>query len=145
MCSVRIPGAALALAAVVSSAACDGSPSASTSPSAVPADAVTTENFSATVPVGGSVFYSFSIAQWGNVAVTLTGVSGGELPEQPALALAVGQPSGTGCNVAATTTATPGEAPQVTGAWGPGIFCVKVADPGTLVAPVHFSAAVAHP
>ena len=125
--------------------ACSGSGSGATSPSAVPADATVTESFSAVVPIGGAVFYSFPIAQFGNVAVTLTGITGTELPEAVGLAIGVGQPGGTTCNVTSVTTVTPGETAQVTGAWGPGIFCVRVADPGVLIAPVAFTAVVAHP
>lgn len=125
--------------------ACSGSGAGATSPSAVPADPTVTESFSAVVSIGGAVFYSFAIAQFGNVAVTLTGITGSELPEGVALAVGVGQPAGTTCNAASVTTVTPGETAQVTGAWGPGIFCVRVADPGVLIAPAAFTAVVAHP
>jgi hypothetical protein len=88
--------------------ACSGSGSGATLPSAVPADASVTESFSAVVSIGGAVFYSFPIAQFGNVAVTLTGITGTGLTED--IGLAIG-----------------------------------VADPGVLIAPVAFTAVVAHP
>lgn len=116
-----------------------------TSPTVVPADATVNETFSSIVPVGGTVFYSFTIAQYGNVAVTLTSVTGDELPEDAGLAIGIGQPSGTTCSTASVVTASPGDTAQVTGVWDSGVFCVRVADSGTLVAPVRFTATVAHP
>jgi hypothetical protein len=138
----RVPAA---VCAALLLGACAGTSGTGTSPSAVAADATVTEPFSAVVPVSGAVFYSFTIAQYGNVAVTLTGITGDQLPDDVGLAIGIGQPSGITCSAASVTTVTPGDTAQVTGAWGPGVFCVRVADPGTLIAPVGFSAVVAHP
>ena len=147
MGSDRLAALVLTGAAVSLGAACgDGSGAApSTSPSAVAADPTSVETFGAPLPVGGTVFYSFSIAQYGTVTVTLTGISGAELPESPTLAIGIGQPVGTTCNAPTVTTVAPADAPQLTGVWGPGVFCVKVTDSGSLVGPVRFTAAVAHP
>jgi hypothetical protein len=74
MMNPRSLSAAVCLALLTG--ACSGSGSGATSPSAVPADASVTESFAAVVSIGGAVFYSFRIAQFGNVAVTLTGITG---------------------------------------------------------------------
>jgi hypothetical protein len=121
-----------------------GSSPSTTSPSSVAADATMNESFAGTVGVGGGLFYSFSMAQYGNVAVTLTGVSGADLPDGLALAVGIGRPAGTSCTTSTTVTTTPGDTPQVTGTYGPGVFCVRISDPGTLTAAVVITAAVAH-
>ena len=117
--------------------------SSTTAPSVTPADATIIENFASPLAVGGGVFYSFSIAQYGNVAVTLTDIIGSNLPDALTLSVGVGRPSGTSCT-ATSVSAVPGSSPQVTGAYGPGVFCVRIYDGGTLVGPVTIKATVAH-
>jgi hypothetical protein len=136
---------ALACAGALALAACSSNGAASTtSPSPTPADATVSESFSTTVTVGGGVFYSFSIAQYGNVAVTLTGITGPDLPDGLTLGVGIGRPSGTSCATSSTVSATAGDTPQLTGVYGPGVFCVRVYDSGTLVGPVAITASVAH-
>ena len=120
------------------------SSSSTTAASPVPADATISESFTSSLKVGGDVFYSFSIAQYGNVAVTLTDIIGTDLPDGLTLNVGVGRPSGTACT-ATVVAVLPGTSAQVTGAYGPGVFCVRIYDGGTLVAPVTFKATVAHP
>lgn len=115
-----------------------------TSPSPTPADATMNEAFSAIVPVGGEVFYSFTFVQYGNTAITLTGVTGAELPEDLTIGLAIGRPSGTSCAASSSVSAAPGEAAQLTGAYGPGVYCIRLFDMGTLTTPVRVTATVAH-
>jgi hypothetical protein len=142
MFSARV-ALALVCAGTLSLTACGNS--TTTSPSPTPADPTSTESFSTTVTVGGAIFYSFSIAQYGNVAVTLTGVTGTDLPDGLTLGLGIGQPSGTSCATSNTVSAAPGDTAQLTGAYGPGVFCVRVYDTGTLTGPVAITASVAHP
>ena len=135
----------LACAGTLSLAACGNNTSTSTtSPSPTPADATITESVAGTVTVGGGLFYSFSMAQYGNVALTLTGVSGDELPDGFTLGLGIGRPSGTGCLTSSTVSASPGDTAQLTGVYGPGIFCVRIYDAGVLVKPANVTASVAH-
>jgi hypothetical protein len=140
---VRVIGS---VAGALCLAACGNVASASstTSPSSVPADATVNESFSSTLAVGGSLFYSFSMAQYGNVAITLTGVTGSDVPDSLTLNVGIGRPAGTACTASTTVIATPGDAPQVTGSYGPGIFCVFISDSGLLTAPVKVDAEVAH-
>lgn len=137
----------LVCAGMLSLAACgkDGSTSTTTSPTPVAAEATVTENFDASVTVGGGVFYSFNIASYGNVAVTLKSVTGPDLPETVLVSVGVGRPSGTGCTTSTAVSVSPGDSPQLTGVWGPGIYCVRIYDGGALTGTVNVSASVAHP
>ena len=146
MRSVRLASLVIAAASVclVSAACGDHSSGSTASPSTVAADATTNENFTATVPVGGTVFYSFSMSQYGNVAVTLTGINGPDLPDGLTLTIGIGRPGGTSCTTSSTISAGAGDAPQLTGTYGPGVFCVSIADTGLLTSPVNVTAAVAH-
>ena len=127
-------------------AACgNGSPSGSTtSPSTVAADATTSESFKATVPVNGTVFYSFSIAQYGNVAVTLTGINGQDLPDGLTLTVGIGRPAARRARPRRRSPLVQAIRRSSPGAYGPGVFCVTIGDPGELTSPADVTAAVAH-
>jgi hypothetical protein len=126
-------------------AACNGaSASSTTSPSSIPAAATVSQSFSNTLSAGGTMFYSFPVAQYGSVAVTLTNVTGSDLPDGLTLNVGIGRPAGTTCTPSLSVVAAPGEAPQVTGSYGPGIFCAVISDSGMLTGPVRVDAAVAH-
>lgn len=141
LASFTLSGAALCFGL----AACgNGSSASTTSPSTVAADATMSESFKATVPVNGTVFYSFSIAQYGNVAVTLTGINGPDLPDGLTLNVGIGRPGGTSCQATSTVSTGAGDSPQVTGVYGPGVFCVSIGDAGELTSPADVTAAVAH-
>lgn len=144
MCRLRF-ARLLAAGSLVWLTACGKSgASSSTAPSSTPAAATINESFSATIPVNGGVFYSFAMPQYGNVAVTLTGLTGTDVPDGVTLNVGIGQPAGTSCSVSTTIATGPGDTAQVTGTYGPGIFCVSVHDSGTLTSPVNVTAAVAH-
>jgi len=105
-----------------------------------------TETFNGTLPVGGFRFYSFNIAVNGTVNVTLNSVSGTTVPTTVQLGLGIGQPAGADCSATVSQTAgSAATAPQVTGTFGPGVFCVRVSDVGNLFAPATFSITIAHP
>jgi hypothetical protein len=145
----RMSTARVALACVcagaLSLAACSGKNSGSTTTaSPTPAAATISESFTAPLGVGGAIFYSFSMPQYGNVAITLTGIAGAALPDGLTLNVGIGRPAGTTCTTTSTIDTGPGDTAQLTGVYGPGVFCVRVVDSGTLTAPVIISAAVAH-
>jgi hypothetical protein len=94
--------------------------------------------------VGGSAFYSFNIAVNGTVNVTLNAVGGAGVPATVQLGLGIGTPAGVDCSVTSSVTAGAGTAPQLTGTFGPGLFCVRVYDVGNLPAPASFSVTIAH-
>lgn len=136
----RLTSVMLALA--VSAGACSDKV---TSPSDTTASPTTTENWSALVTVGGSTFYSFSVAKRGTVNLTLVSVIGTDVPEDVALALGIGSPVGTGCSANTPSAFSAGTSPQVTGTYEPGVYCAKVVDTGNLPAPATVSLVIAHP
>ncbi len=118
----------------------------SSSSSSTVAAPTVSEVFSSTLPVGGFKFYTFNIAANGTVNVTLNSVSGAGVPATVQLGLGIGQPAGTDCTTSVTATAgTASVAPQATGTFGPGLFCVRVSDVGNLFAPASFTVTIAHP
>ena len=143
--SVRIAVCGLALVA----AACTHNTTApSTTSSATASTAVTTptvsETFASTVAPGGAAFYSFNIAANGTVNVTLNGVGGTGVPSTVQLGLGIGTPAGVDCSTTSTVTAGAGPGPQLTGTFGPGLFCVRVYDVGNLAATAAFRITIAH-
>jgi hypothetical protein len=133
----------VAFALMLIAVACDnsGSDSSSTTSPSVP---ITTETFTGTVPVGGSDFKSFTVAQSGTVNVTLSAAGP---PPTITMGLGVGTPSSTACALlSGGSTQTPaGTAPQLTGSLTPGPYCVLVGDIGNQLAPVDYTVTVAHP
>ena len=123
------------------------SPSGSSSTSTTAAAAPTvSESFTGTLPVGGFKFFSFNIAANGTVNVTLNSVSGAGIPSTVQVGLGIGTPSGIDCSTTTTVTAgVTAAAPQTTGTFGPGTFCVRVYDVGNLFGPANFNITIAHP
>jgi hypothetical protein len=117
-----------------------------TSPTTVtPAEATTTELFDETLPVSGTTFYAFSVAQYGNVAIALESVSGSFVPATVMLGLGVGTPSGTDCVTTSTINTPAGAGPHLTGIYEAGVYCAKLWDIGNLYAPAAFRLVIAHP
>jgi hypothetical protein len=139
------------LGVLAASAACTHNsttePSSSSSSATTPPAAPTvTEVFASTLPVGGFKFYTFNIAASGTVNVTLNTISGVGVPSTVQVGLGIGQPAGTDCSTSQTATASSTTAaPQVTGTFGPGLFCVRVFDVGNLFNPANFTVTIAHP
>lgn len=109
------------------------------------AEASIVEEFIGTVTPGGSAFYSFSVAAAGTVNVTYTAASGAGVPGTVWLGLSVGTPSGEDCATTTTVNTPPGSAPQLTGTYNPGVYCVRVSDIGNLFARANFAVTIAHP
>src|SRR5207253_5096762 len=103
------------------------------------ADPTSTENFSGTLAVGGTNFYSFIIVQNGTVNITLLSISGSGVPSTAQVGLAIGNPAGTSCTTLAMATTGAGSAVQLTGTYAPNLYCVKIYDVGNLIAPVTFA------
>jgi hypothetical protein len=140
------------LGLILFGSACSHS-STSTSPSTTSSTTSTTaaaptvsESFTGTLPVGGFKFFSFNIAANGTVNVTLNSVTGAGVPATVQLGLGIGTPSGIDCSTTTTVTAgVTAAAPQTTGTFGPGTFCVRVYDVGNLFGPANFNITIAHP
>src|SRR5215510_7059726 len=89
-----------------------GKSNSPTTPTRTPAAASKSERYVATMGVGGSTFYSFSVSQYGTVNVTLTAVSGFNDPTV-GIGLGLGIPSGFNCSATSTATASAGSTPQL--------------------------------
>lgn len=109
------------------------------------AAASVTETFDGTVPVGGSAFYSFSVAENGTVNLTLASVGGHGVPTTAWLGLGLGTPSGTDCATTSTANTASGSAVHITGTYAPGVYCAKAYDIGNLAAPASVTVMIAHP
>jgi hypothetical protein len=115
----------------------------STTPTA--AEPTTTEEFTGTVGVGASKFYSFTTTTYGTINLTLTAVSGSFVPPTVMLGLGLGQPAGTDCTTSTTSNTAAGSTVHVTGNYDPGVYCAKVTDIGNLFAPASFTVTIAYP
>jgi hypothetical protein len=145
----------VALAIVLTTAACDNS-SSSTAPTTSPA--TNTITLSGTVPaavngVPQSVSQPFSVGQLGGtVTLTLTSavetLPGGALNSSVVMGLGVGTPSGTACNVPAGTTAlVSASATPLTGSLNPGSYCLQVTneDASAQSGPVAYTVVILTP
>jgi hypothetical protein len=117
---------------------------ASTTASVAPA--TIDESYSSTLPIAGSKFYSFPVVQNGTVNITLTSLTGPDITEDMTVDLGLGRPSGFGCTPTSTVTvSTLTAAPQITGTYAPGVYCVRIADTtGILPATATFSISIEH-
>ena len=136
-----------ALAAVLScgvlAVACDNSDGSSSTPT-TPVT-VTTDTFSGTVQPMGSDAHNFTVAQQGQVAITLTAAGP---PPTIFMGLGVGTTGSDGsCTLltSGTTTAQAGTTPQLAGTAAAGTFCVSVFDIGNQSAPITYTVTVSHP
>jgi len=122
------------------------SPTSSTSTTTSVAPATISENYSSTLPIAGSRFYSFPVVQNGTVNITLTSLTGPDITEDMTVDLGLGRPSGFGCTPTSTlTVSTLTAAPQITGTYAPGVYCVRIADTaGILPATATFSISIEH-
>ena len=116
-----------------------------TTTTATAATPVYSEDFNGTVPVNGSAFYSFTVTQYGTVNISLTGVSGQYVPSTVTLGLALGKPDAETCAPTTSISTPAGAGPQITGAYDPGVYCVKVSDVGNLFSAANVAVTIAYP
>ena len=120
--------------ALVLTAACKGNDSSM--PTTPTAPTTTTNTFTGTVAVGGRAMHSFTVAQPGQVSVTLTAASP---PASVVLGLGIGLPGDSTCGLlpGGSTTASAGfRRAQLTGVLTPASFCVSVDHVGNQTAAV---------
>jgi len=137
----RVAAVALALVA----AAC-GKSSTTTSPSST-TTTPSTEYFSGTLSPTASSFYSFTVTNQGAVSITLASETTAKVGPavSAAIALGLGVPNGFGCTVSSSADVTPGLNAQLSNpSNAAGIYCVSVADPGTLPSDVIFVVRIVH-
>jgi len=116
----------------------------SSTPTVAPASI--SDSYSGTLAIAGSKFYSFTVVENGTVNVTLTSLRGPDITEDMTVDLGLGRPSGFGCTPSSTATvSTLTAAPQMTGTYAPGVYCVRIADTtGILPAAAAFSISIDH-
>ncbi len=124
--------------------------SSTTSPSSTPtttapASPTTSETFTGTLPVGGSISYSFTVSQYGTVNATLVSISGVGVPATVMVRLGIGIIGDTGCSASASSITRAGSSSQVTATEQPGVYCTTVSDVGNLFAPAALTVTVDHP
>jgi hypothetical protein len=97
--------------------------------------------FSGTLQPQATDTYSFTVAQSGDIQVTLVGLAA---PPGTAVGLGIGTPSTTGvCSVSYSVNATAGPAAQLIGTGIAGNLCVTIHDLGNLTVPALYTITVA--
>jgi hypothetical protein len=101
-----------------------------------------TDTFSTNLYPGGKVNRSFGATAGGEVKVEITGVT-----PQASIAFGIGvtQDEFDDCYLNKLAVTTPGSSAQLTANVEPGVYCVKVFDPGGLPDRVTFDAKITHP
>ncbi len=128
---------ALVLLLTLGAAACSNDTANPVGPTTVPPTSFT---YATTFTARGSVTRTFEQVSRGAVNMTLTSVT----PDVP-LGIGVGMPRIDGvCALTSVTTTTGGTSPQITITADPGLWCVRVWDPGTVPELVGFSMSVTH-
>ena len=122
------------------------SPTDASTTTATPADPTISEQFTGTLGVNGSAFYSFDVTTYGTVSVTLHNVGGVTgVPETVWVGLGIGVPDGTDCSTTTSVNTQAGGGPHVSSVLEAGTYCAIIYDVGNLAAPTHFSALIVHP
>ena len=131
---------ALVVAAALGAAVCSKDSTSGTV--SAPSTTRTTDTFSGTVQVGGTVFHSFPVSKTGSTDVDLTAAS-----PSVVLGLALGTPGDAGCTplAGASSNVVAGSTPQITGLTTAGTLCVQIRDIGQQTAPVTYTVTVTHP
>jgi hypothetical protein len=132
---------------VILSAGCGGSSTtpSSTTTTTVPAAPTTSESFTGTLAVGGSIAYTFSVSQAGTVNATLLSIGGAGVPATVQVRMAIGTPGDAGCSATTSSITKAGTAAQVSIAEQPGVYCASLADVGNLFSPADFAVTIDHP
>ena len=106
-----------------------------------------TEVFTGTVPAGGSSLFAFSVANVGDLTVTLT--SAGP-PSTVVMRIGLGLGSTTNCQIQVVKDTAAGDTPQIAASQVPSSttlgssYCVGIGDTGNAQGPVTFSITVVH-
>ena len=134
---------ALLGAALCSSACRPNSTPTATSP--ISNTPVVVETYSDVLPLGGAVFYSFSVPVDGEVLVTLLRLEEDGAPSAALIGMAIGRPAGVGCSTSAPQGFGTSVKPNIQDNFKAGVYCVRINDFGNLHAPGNFSINIARP
>ncbi len=129
---------AILVLVVAAAAGCSSDTATPLAPTTPPA---TTFTFASTFQANGSATRSFEQISRGAVNLTLTAAS-----PDVALSIGIGIPraDGTSCVLTQAATVRVASSPQITLTAEPGVWCVRVADVGTVPERVTFSLLVNH-
>ena len=136
-----------AVALALSLSACGGSSDNTTPTTPTVSSTPTPELFEGKIDVGGSAFYSFSVATTGDIDVMLASVTSTTSPGSEStvvLSLGVGQPAATDCTVTKSLLARAALQSPLVNNVTPGIYCVRVSDIGNLRSTVNFAIRIVH-
>lgn len=134
-----------ALAAVLAAACGKDTPASTPTTPTTIAPPTVTEVWEATLAVGATRFYSYSVPQNGTVNITLARLTENGVDAATQVNMGTGFPAGTGCSTSATSAYAVSESPAISATQAPGVYCVKVTDAGTLTVPVAFRILIARP
>ena len=98
--------------------------------------------FEGQLTVGGSAFYSFTVASTGLTNVMLASVTTTSAPGNSSavvLGLAIGTPLGSDCTITNAVPAAAGLTSQLVNSLSPGTYCARVYDIGNLKSTVNFA------
>jgi hypothetical protein len=137
----------LIVAAALGTARCGEDAATPTEPTTSSASTAITGHFVGALSIGGSRFYSFTVAQSGTVSATLASITtprtGSAL--DVALGLGFGRPAGTGCSLSHAVTTGGSLTAQLHESASAGIYCISVYDAGELTGDVDFAVRFSHP
>ena len=133
---------AIALMAVASACG-DDSLDTGISPTAV---TFSSAQFSNVIGPGERRSYAFTLTTRGPVTVTLASVTSADTgaPLPISLRVAVGRPQETECPPATAATVPAALQSQLTHLASDGVYCIDVADPGSVAVPVRFAVRFTH-
>jgi len=106
---------------------------------------VVVESFSGTLPLRGSVFYSFTVETGGQTSLTLVDARENGVITEALITIGLGTPRGTQCLATNVLSVKSGGTPQVSGPTNKGVYCAVVFDPGNLTTAATFLVNIARP
>jgi hypothetical protein len=145
----RVGVAAVCLAALPLAACSDSSSPTSpsdTPTSETPVDPTVTQSFTGRIGPNGHSFYSFEVAAYGTVHVTVQNVGGVTgVPDTVWVGVGLGVPEGTDCSTTTSLNVQAGAGPHLTSTLTAGTYCARIYDVGNLAASTPFAILIAHP
>jgi len=115
------------------------------SPQVLPNSQLIVENFSGSLALKGSAFYSFSVIESGTTYLSLITLKEGGVDSAAKITIGLGFPRGTTCATNNILTVVADGSLSLTGTTERGVHCAVVFDPGNLTLPATFSLNITHP
>ena len=116
-----------------------------TSPEVLPNSAVVVENFTGSLAVKGTAFYSFSVTERGTTYLSLISLKEGGVDSTVKVTIGLGSPRGTTCATGNVLSVVADGTLSFTSTTERGVHCAIIFDPGNLTMPATFSLNIVHP